>query len=116
FALFSVAPFLTPQTGLAPTLIDTANGVGFVFLLFWVAAVLEVLLRRSRPDQPYGRYAPRRHPSRRLGWLLDVIGNSRVARMLCEFAPVVAMRSNIRCSISTILSRQSASSGSCHQD
>lgn len=96
FALFSVAPFLTPQTGLAPTLIDTANGVGFVFLLFWVAAVLELLLRRSRPDQPHGRYAPWRHPSRRFGWLLNVIGNSRVARTLCEFAPVVAMRSNIR--------------------
>lgn len=96
FALFSVAPFLTPQTGLAPTLIDTANGVGFVFLLFWVAAVLELLLRRSRPDQPHGRYAPWRHPGRRLGWLLDVVGNSRVARTLCEFAPVVAMRSNIR--------------------
>ncbi|HEX6779725.1 MAG TPA: DUF2071 domain-containing protein, partial [Ktedonobacterales bacterium] len=96
FALFSVAPFVTPQTGLAPTLIDTANGVGFVFLLFWVAGELELLLRRSRPDQPHGRYAPWRHPSRRLGWLLNVIGNSRVARTLCEFAPVVAMRSNIR--------------------
>jgi len=96
FLLFSIAPFLAPQTGPVPTLIDAANGVGFVFLLFWVASVLEVLLCRSRPAQPHGREALWQHPNRRLAWALDVLGNSRVARRLCEFVPVVAFLSDIR--------------------
>ncbi len=96
FLLFSIAPLVTPTTGPASTLIDAANGLGFVFLLFWVASVLELLLRRSRPDQPHGRDAPWRHPNRRLAWALDVLGNSRAARRLCEFVPVVAFLSDIR--------------------
>jgi hypothetical protein len=33
------------------------NAVGFVLLLLWVAAVGEMVMRRARPDETFGRYA-----------------------------------------------------------
>jgi Uncharacterized conserved protein (COG2071) len=78
-------------------LAGVTNGVGFLLLETWLILVAEAVLRRSRPDEAYGRMAAWRHPCG--GWIglaLDAVANSRLVRALCEWLPVPAFRSDIR--------------------
>lgn len=94
FIIVGVAPLL-PQSNGAAVWISAGNAVGFVLLLVWFIVVCEQVLRRSQPDQPYGRSAPWHHPQTRLGLVLDVLGNSRFVRFVCHFIPVVSFLSAI---------------------
>jgi hypothetical protein len=95
FALLALAPALPDALRPAPVIVAAGNALAFVLLLIWLVAVTELVLRRSRPDTPYGRYAPWRSPRRSLGWLLDPLANSRFLRALGELLPVPAFRSDI---------------------
>lgn len=77
--------------------VGLANGVGFTLLLPWMGGVLELLLRRSRPDTAHGRYVPWVCPTgRKLGKVVSAVADSRLLRALAELLPVPAMRSDIR--------------------
>src|SRR5258708_23886326 len=71
------------------------NVCGLLLLLSWLTIVTELVLRRSRPDTKYGRYAPWHHPRPGIGRLLDLVGNGRVIRKICDYLPVVAFLSDI---------------------
>jgi hypothetical protein len=71
------------------------NALGFILLLVWLAAVAELVLRRARPVEAYGRDAPWRHPSPWLAWALDPVANSRFVRALCDLVPMPPLRSDI---------------------
>lgn len=63
--------------------VGLANGVGFTLMLIWMGAVLELLLRRSRPDAAHGRYVPWVCPTgRRAGRLVGAVADSRLLRAL----------------------------------
>jgi hypothetical protein len=94
FLCVSIAP-LVPALRAVPGMVTVGTAVALALLLLWLAVVLELALRRSRPETPRGRYAPWRHPGRMLGRGADLLANSRVARRLCEFLPVLAFRSDI---------------------
>jgi hypothetical protein len=80
----------------AGTIITTANGIGFVLLLAWLAWVTELVLRRSRPTEAHGRLAMWRHPwTNPLGRVLDAVASSRLARAFAEWLPPVAFVSDI---------------------
>jgi hypothetical protein len=96
FAILNAAPLLPAEARPNPALVAAGNAVGFVLLLGWLALAGEQVLRRSRPDEVHGRYAPWRSPHRGTGRALDVLANSRFARALGELAPMVALRSDIR--------------------
>lgn len=94
FLLVSIAP-LVPVLRAVPGLVTVGTAASLALLLLWFAVVLELALCRSRPDAPYGRYAPWLHPERIWGRGDDLLANSRVVRRLCEFLPVLAFRSDI---------------------
>ncbi len=95
FALLGIGPLLPAGVRPPAAWVAAGNALAFVLLLLWLAAVTERVLRRARPDEAYGRYAPWRHPRRVLGWALDPLANSRFVRALCEYVPMVALRSDI---------------------
>jgi hypothetical protein len=95
FALLALAP-VAPVALRPPSVIVAAgNAVAFVLLLIWFVVVTELVLRRARPDAPYGRYAPWRYPRRGPGRLLDPLANSRFVRSFFELLPVPPFHSDI---------------------
>jgi hypothetical protein len=97
FLALGIAPVLPAAWQPAPLLVASGNAMGFVLLLVWFASVTELVLRRARPDEAFGRYAPWRAPVRGpAGWAFDLLANSRFVRALAELIPVVAFRSDIR--------------------
>jgi hypothetical protein len=95
FAFLSINPSFPPFLLVPPLLIVGGNALGFVLLLLWFALAAETVLRATRPDQAVGRYAPWHHPRVSLGRMLDLIGNSRFVRTLCEYVPTVPFLSEI---------------------
>jgi hypothetical protein len=88
--------FLPAHLQPGPLFVSIGNALGFNVLLVWVVLVPEMVLRRSRPDESHGRYAPWHHPNR--GWLgraVDLLANSRFARYLGEHLPLVSFVSDI---------------------
>lgn len=76
--------------------IAAGNALGFILMMAWFTLVLEMVLRRSRPDESYGRYAPWRFPRRGLiAAIIDPIANSRLARFVGEFLPSPTFVSDI---------------------
>ena len=92
----SVALLLPAQWRPPSVVVGAANGVGFPLLLVWLIAVTERVLRRSRPDGAHGRMAPWRHPWPGLaGRAVNAVAESRFLRALCEWLPLVGLRSDI---------------------
>jgi hypothetical protein len=76
--------------------VAAGNACGFVLMMIWFALVAEQVLRRSRPDDAYGRYAPWRYPRRgALGALVDLAANARLPRAIGELLPSPAFISDI---------------------
>jgi hypothetical protein len=97
FLALGIAPALPATWRPAPLVVAAGNAVGFVLLLVWVWAVGEMVMRRARPDVSSGRYAPWRAPvPSPVGWVLDLVANSRFVRAFGELVPVVAFLSDIR--------------------
>lgn len=97
FAFVSIGPLLPEQWRPAPSFISAGNAAGFLLLQVWFALVLELLLRRSRPDSAHGRYARWRSPRGGIfGRALELAGNSRLLRYSCEFLPPASFSSDIR--------------------
>lgn len=72
------------------------DAIGFVLLLVWFVAVLEVVLRRTRPDTRYGGMSHwRHHNTSLLGKMLNTITNSRVLRFAGGKLPFVTLASDI---------------------
>jgi hypothetical protein len=87
-----LAVSLAPLVGADARLVAAGNALGFVLLMLWLALVTEQVMRRARPVEPSGRWAPWRHPRLRP---LDWIANSRWLRAWGQLAPMVALRSDI---------------------
>jgi hypothetical protein len=97
FLALGIAPALPVTWRPAPLAVAAGNAVGFILLLVWVFAVGEVVMRRARPDETFGRSAPWHAPvPGPVGWALDLAANSRFVRAFGELVPVVAFRSDIR--------------------
>lgn len=80
----------------SPRVTWTANAVGFVLLIVWLASTAEQVLRRARPDESHGRMAPWRHPWRgSFGRLLDLLANSRLLRAYGEWLTPATILSDI---------------------
>ncbi len=95
-AVGSVGLLLPAEWRPPPVVVGAANGVGFPLLLIWLIAVTERVLRRARPDEAHGRMAPWRHPWPGVaGRAIDAVANSRFLRALCEWLPLVGLRSDI---------------------
>src|SRR5262245_36842684 len=95
--IVTVGPWLSeydyPSTSKS---VSAGNAVGFVLMMLWFVLVTEKVLRRSRPDEPYGRMAPWRSPYwKPFGPLLDLIANSRLIRAFGELLPTPAFVSDI---------------------
>jgi hypothetical protein len=79
-----------------PLLVAGSNGIGLTLLVAWLALVGEQALRRARPDEKHGRFAPWRHPWRgQAGRTLEILANSRLVRAYCEWLPPLAFLSDI---------------------
>lgn len=79
-----------------PWLAGACSGIGLTLLLVWLALVGEQVLRRARPDEKHGRFAPWRHPwCGQTGRALEILGNSRLLRAYCEWLPPLAFLSDI---------------------
>lgn len=90
------APLLPESIQPSSMLIGIGNGIGFTLMALWMVLLLEAVLRRSRPDEPYGRMKPWRHPRADLiGRALTVLGNSRVLRYTGELLPSSVLVSDI---------------------
>ena len=97
FLALGIAPALPASWRPAPAVVAAGNAAGFVMLLVWIAAAGELVMRRARPDEPFGRYAQWRAPvPGGLGWALELVANSRFLRGFGELVPVVAFLSDIR--------------------
>jgi hypothetical protein len=95
FALVNAGPLLPIGLRPAQVLLSAGNAVSFVLLEVWFVAVTELVLRRARPEQPHGRYAPWRYPRPVARRVLDPLANSRFVRALAEYLPILAFRSDI---------------------
>ncbi len=92
----AIGPLIPPPYTPRPELISAGNAIGFILLMLWFALVIEMVLRRSRPFTRYGREAVWRHPAGKpLGWCLDLVANSRLARYFGECLPSMAFVSDI---------------------
>jgi hypothetical protein len=88
--------FLPVELQPAAVVVAISNAGGFVLLLIWLALVTEAVLRRVRPEESHGRYAPWRLPRRdAVSRMLEWLGNSRFARAFGEWIPPVAFVSDI---------------------
>lgn len=96
FIAVGVAPLLPADVRPPPAAVAAGNALGFVGLQAWFWLVGEQVLRLRRPDTPHGRLAPWRAP-RPGAWgkILEFWANSRFARGLCEWLPVLSFRSDI---------------------
>jgi hypothetical protein len=95
FVVVSAGRLLPAELRPSPTALGLGNALGFVLLEVWYLTVTELVLRRTRPDQHHGRYAPWRHPNPVARRILDPLGNSRFIHTLAEYLPTVAFRSTI---------------------
>ena len=92
----AAAPLLPESIRPSLMIIGMGNGIGFTLMALWMVLVFEFVLRRSRPDELYGRMKPWRHPrSDLIGRALTMLGNSRVIRYVGELIPSVTMISDI---------------------
>lgn len=96
FFVLAALAALPGGAGFPAWIIGAGNAVSFVLLLLWLALASELVIRRARPETPWGRYAPWRYPRRAIGWLFDPLANSRFLRSLSEYLPVLAFRSDIQ--------------------
>ena len=96
FLAAGIGPLL--PNGLQPTapLVGAANALGFLLMEWWFLDVLEQVLRRSRTDGAFGKFmawrAPWHGPP---GRLADLLLNSRVVRLFCEYVPGIPFDSDI---------------------
>lgn len=89
-------PLLPASLRPSPAFVSTSNGLGFLQLQLWLGLVTEAVLRRARPEEPFGRLARWRYPgTSKLSRLLDAFANSRFFGALLEPLPEVEMRSDI---------------------
>ncbi len=73
------------------------NGLAFIALLAWFAEATERVMRRARPDTPYGRHARWVYPRTGVyGRIVGYLANSRFVRGLFEYVPPLTMASDIR--------------------
>lgn len=94
--LYTGLAVLVPGLWADESTLAVFNGIGFALLLVWLAAVLECVLRRSRPDGPHGRLLPWQYPRPgAVGHVLNGLANSRLLRRVCEILPPVAFLSDI---------------------
>jgi|CXWL01.1.fsa_nt_gi hypothetical protein len=78
------------------TVVAAGNAVGFILMMLWFLLVTEEVMRRTRPVQEYGRYAPWRYPRRGpVGAFLDFAANAHTPRALGELVPTPAFASDI---------------------
>lgn len=92
----TAGPLLPQPYRLPSELAAAGNALGFVLLLVWFVVVLELVLKRSRPETRHGGMAPWHHPDRTpLGSLINLLGNSRVLRLAGEKLPFVPLTSDI---------------------
>src|SRR5262249_50219870 len=92
----SIGPLLPDAVRPGAGIIAAGNAIGFALMMVWFSVIAELVLRRSRPDEPFGRVARWVHPRRDLlGKLLTGLGASRLARAFGEWLPPVAFMSNI---------------------
>ena len=96
FLVVTVGPLLPEPLTLPGKALAAGNALGFVLLLLWLALAAEQVMRRSRPQPAFGRWAPWRPPGAGLfGRGLAVLANSQFLRRLCRLLPVVEFRSDI---------------------
>lgn len=88
---------LLPKNWQPPPIVPAvANGIGFPLLLLWIVLATEEVLRRSRPAQAHGWFAPWKHPwGGPVGWLISYVAQSRFLRACGEWLPMLALRSDI---------------------
>ena len=93
----SIAPLLPEVYRPGDQFVAAGNALGFALMMIWFCVVAELVLRRSRPNSRYGRMAVWIYPRRDfVGYLLNGIANSRLARAFGEWIPSIAFISNIR--------------------
>jgi Uncharacterized conserved protein (COG2071) len=91
------APLLAPVVRVPQSLIDLGNKAGFALMTLWFVFALEAVLRRTRVTEPFGRMSAWRAPRPGVfGWVCELIANSRFLQYVAEFAPRLAMASDIR--------------------
>jgi hypothetical protein len=103
FLLIATGPLLPASSRPSPDLVAAGNAACFIGLEAWLWLVTEQVLRRARPDAPHGRWAPWKHPRTASGTApgslasgpMSALANSRFARALCEWLPVLEFRSDI---------------------
>lgn len=96
FLVVTVGPLLPAPLTLPAAAQAAGNALGFVLLLLWLALATEQVMRRSRPQPPFGRWAPWRAPAPGLfAGGLSAAANSQFLRRLGTLLPVVEFRSDI---------------------
>src|SRR6185312_11577149 len=91
------APLFSSFVQVPQSLVDLGTKVGFVLMTFWFVLALEAVLRRTRVTEPFGRMSAWRAPRPGVaGWICGLIANSRFLQYAAEFAPRLAMASDIR--------------------
>jgi len=92
----SAGPLALGSDKVSNQVIAAGNAIGFVLMMAWFVLVTEEVLRRGRPDDVHGRYAPWRYFRAGVaGALLNLIANSRLLRGFGEFIPSPAFVSDI---------------------
>jgi Uncharacterized conserved protein (COG2071) len=91
-----IGPLLPEAYQPGAGVVAVGNALGFVLMLVWFCAVTELVLRRSRPNSMSGRMAVWLYPRLGLvGYIINRIAVSRLARAYGEWLPPVAFVSNI---------------------
>jgi hypothetical protein len=94
--MVSIAPLLPDEYRLGEKLVAGGNAIGFMLMMLWFLWVTELVLRRARPNDAFGRMAPWVYPSSNLlRRLFNLVANSRVARAFGEYLPPVGFTSDI---------------------
>ena len=92
----SAGPLIVGVEYISDRVIAVGNACGFILMMIWFVVVTEQVLRRSRPDDTHGRYAPWKSPYRwPLGALIDVVANARLPRAFGELLPSLSFVSDI---------------------
>ncbi|MBL0186075.1 MAG: DUF2071 domain-containing protein [Candidatus Obscuribacter sp.] len=72
------------------------NALGFALMMIWFVLVFEVVLRRSRPEAPFGGMSGWRYPGGGIvGAALNMVANSRALRYVGEMMPFTPLVSDI---------------------
>ena len=97
FAFSTILIFLPASHQPNPLVAAAGNAVGFILLQTWFILVIEAVSRRSRPNQPQGCRIRWRYPNRGVwGRAMELIANSRAARLAGEWIGSPALMSDIR--------------------